>query len=108
MHTILAGTQEWKIYHRRCKHRWNDGIKIPLQEIGCEDVNWLNPLNSKLSPICHLLALLGAHHILHVSRIRVNFWNNIRTGLFAYFCQFKDYIVFSENTASEDGIVSHN
>jgi len=31
-----------------------------------------NPLNAKLNPICHLLALLGAHHILHVSRIRVN------------------------------------
>ena len=30
------------------------------------------PLNAKLNPICHLLALLGAHHILHVSRIRVN------------------------------------
>jgi hypothetical protein len=28
----------------------------------------LNPLNAKLNPICHLLALLGAHHILHVSR----------------------------------------
>jgi len=31
-----------------------------------------NPLNAQLNPICHLLALLGAHHILHVSRIRVN------------------------------------
>jgi len=30
-----------------------------------------NPLKAKLNPICHLLALLGAHHILHVSRIRV-------------------------------------
>ena len=30
-----------------------------------------NPLNPKLNPICHLLALLGAHHFLHVSRIRV-------------------------------------
>jgi hypothetical protein len=29
------------------------------------------PLNSKLNPICHLLALLGAHPILHVSRMRV-------------------------------------
>jgi hypothetical protein len=27
-------------------------------------------LNAELSPIRHLLALLGAHHILHVSRIR--------------------------------------
>jgi hypothetical protein len=31
----------------------------------------INPLNAKLNPIFHLLALL-AHHILHVSRIRVN------------------------------------
>jgi len=28
-------------------------------------------LNAKLNPICLLLALLGAHHILHVSRTRV-------------------------------------
>jgi len=27
--------------------------------------------NAKINPICHLLALLGAHHILHVSGIRV-------------------------------------
>ena len=31
----------------------------------------INPLNAELNPICHLLALLEAHHILHVSRIRV-------------------------------------
>jgi hypothetical protein len=30
-----------------------------------------NPLNAKLNPIRHLLALLKAHHILHVSRIGV-------------------------------------
>jgi hypothetical protein len=28
----------------------------------------INPLNAELNPICHLLALLGAHHILHISR----------------------------------------
>jgi len=33
--------------------------------------NQLNPLNAELNPTCQLLALL-AHHILHVSRIRVN------------------------------------
>jgi hypothetical protein len=32
-----------------------------------------NPLNAELNPICHLLELLGAHHILHVSRIRVKY-----------------------------------
>ena len=30
-----------------------------------------NPLNAELNPICYFLALLGAHHFLHVSRIRV-------------------------------------
>jgi hypothetical protein len=31
-----------------------------------------NPLNAELNPIRHLLALAGAHHFVHVSRIRVN------------------------------------
>ena len=31
----------------------------------------INPLNPELNPICYSLALLGAHHFLHVSRIRV-------------------------------------
>jgi hypothetical protein len=31
-----------------------------------------NPLNAELNPIRHLLALAGAHHFVHVSKIRVN------------------------------------
>jgi len=31
----------------------------------------VNPLKPELNPICYLLALLGAHHFSHVSRIRV-------------------------------------
>ena len=34
-----------------------------------------NTLNTELNPICYLLALLGAHHFLHVSRIRVSIIN---------------------------------
>ena len=33
---------------------------------------YISPLNAELNPICHLLALVGAHHIFHVSRVRVN------------------------------------
>ena len=33
---------------------------------------FITPLNAKLNPICHLLELVGAHHILHVSRLKVN------------------------------------
>ena len=32
----------------------------------------INPLNAELNPIRHLLTLVGARHIVHVSRIRVN------------------------------------
>ena len=45
---------EW----RYLKGKWGDG-------------RWINPLNAELNPICHLLALLGTHHKLHVSRKRV-------------------------------------
>jgi len=31
----------------------------------------INPLNVELNPICNLLALLGVHHIFHVSGLRV-------------------------------------
>jgi len=31
----------------------------------------VNPLYTELNPVCYLLALLGAHHILHVSRVQV-------------------------------------
>jgi hypothetical protein len=33
---------------------------------------YYNTLNVELNPICHQLALLGAQHIFHVSRIRDN------------------------------------
>jgi len=51
-----------------------DLTNVPKNDVilfngGSNDV--INPLNAELNPICHLLALLGAHHILHVSRIRV-------------------------------------
>ena len=35
-----------------------------------------NPLNAELNPICHLLPLVGAHHILHVSSVRVKMGND--------------------------------
>jgi hypothetical protein len=38
-------------------------------------VDFLHPLNAKLSPIYHLLALLGAHHILHVNMVRANIFS---------------------------------
>jgi transposase len=59
------------------KNNW----KISIFLISCYFL--LNSLNPELNPICYLLALLGAYHFLHVSRIRVKlcevFW---RTNYF--------------------------
>ena len=48
-----------------------------------------NHLNAELNPICHLLALLGAHHIVHVSRIRVKIYLAAvwAISIQPYFCQ---------------------
>jgi hypothetical protein len=44
-----------------------------------EQMAVVNPLNAKLNAICHLLALLGTHPILHVSRISVKALQAIET-----------------------------
>ena len=38
-------------------------------------ITYINPLNAELNLIRHLLALVGARHIVHVSRIRVKPFN---------------------------------
>ena len=47
--------------------KYKNTIKVRIPKIH----NMFNPLNAELNTICYLLALLGAHHFLHVSRIRV-------------------------------------
>jgi hypothetical protein len=42
-------------------------------------LTYINPLNAELHPIRHLLASVGARHIVHVSRIRVHVsWNRTK------------------------------
>ena len=53
--TVLK-IQCWNVHRTRSMGYWNVDF---------------NPLNPELNPICYLLAVLGAHHFLHVSRIRV-------------------------------------
>jgi len=47
-----------------------------------------NPLNPELNPICYLLALLGAHHFSHVSRIRVKLltFRRLMSYIYIYIC----------------------
>jgi len=52
--------------------------------------NIINPLNAELNPIYYLLALLGAHHFLHVSRIRVNYIKAPKLSWFGHMQRMPD------------------
>ena len=63
--TRVHFTFTWKAQYRRLFL-----IKSTLNLV-VFPIKHVNPLNPELNPICYLLALLGAHHFLHVSKIRV-------------------------------------
>ena len=60
------------------------------------DFELINPLNPELNPICYLLALLGAHHFLHVSGIRVKLLNLRR--LISYIYMEHPFLMFLDHT----------
>ena len=49
---------------------------------------YINPLKAEFNPICHLLALLGAHHIFHISGLRVNCITNCMSIYHTENCKF--------------------
>jgi hypothetical protein len=53
-----------------------------------------NPLNAQLNPICRLLALLGAHHIFHVSGLRVKKICFVIATAVKHFSSLLSYIKF--------------
>ena len=58
-------------YEMTSWHKLTDTAVTHANLYHCSHSLGLNPLNAELNPIWHLLALLGGHHFLHVSRIRV-------------------------------------
>jgi hypothetical protein len=39
---VLVGKHDGKRLLGRTRHRWEDNIKIHLQEVECEDVDWID------------------------------------------------------------------
>jgi len=60
----------------------------------------LNPLNPELNPIYYLLALLGAHHFLHVSRIRVKLLTlrRLMSYIHIYIYMEHPFVMFLDHT----------
>ena len=74
--TKIISSQNWRTPYQYPNSSSDKDLVKKLTKCGYETqfmiFTSLNPLNAELNPICYLLALLGAHHFLHVSRIRVN------------------------------------
>ena len=58
----------------------------------------VNPLNAELNSICCLLALLGAHHFLHVSRIRVKSLTLMPLMSYIYIYMEHPFLMFLDHT----------
>ena len=41
IYRVLVGKLEGKGLLGRCRHRWEDNIKMDLQEVGCEGIDWI-------------------------------------------------------------------
>jgi len=64
-----------EIVDKEMLQSWEELKLFTEFKIDCDSVKMavlFNHLYSKIDPICHLMALLGAHFIVHVSRVRVN------------------------------------
>ena len=60
--------------YKLLRHRYGRDISTRARNTAqrlASKTDTVNPLKAELSPIGHLLVLLGVHHFLHVSRIRV-------------------------------------
>ena len=69
----------------------------------------INPLNAELNPICQLLALLGTHPILHVSKVRVNKLSFLHLVGCLYYCinearshKHQTHLTFEHRTTAAD------
>jgi len=44
---VLVGKPEGKKPPGRTRHRWKDNMKMDLQEVGCEGMDWINVLQDR-------------------------------------------------------------
>ena len=92
MHFPLAGA-----FHLRGRLRLESSAYVYTWHVV------INPLKPELNPICYLLALLGAHNFLHVSRIRVKLLTFRRLMSYTYICGAPILDVSRSHTMTQHG-----
>ena len=74
---LVLAAQQWQnlMFHPalllQILQRFSTALKNSVVLFSLVCLEEFNPSNAELNSICHLLALLGTHHILHVSGARV-------------------------------------
>ena len=84
--------REFHISHQMTTLQGVPGVKVTT--------SGFNPLNPELNPICYLLALLGAHHFLHVSKIRVKSLTlrRLMSYIYIYIYMEHPFLMFLDHT----------
>ena len=91
---VYSEKKSWWCYRGTVRNMWSFIPKINFEKISAyswfnfknySQLFYFNILNTEINPFCHLLALLGTHHIFHVSRLRAynnyqhwTLWNTFR------------------------------
>ena len=77
------------IYYQNISSYGVGVLTVLPNRIGDVALLMVNPLNAELNPIRHLLSLVRALHIVHVSRIRVKAWMiNFGSWSLVYYFKF--------------------
>jgi len=96
----VTGRVLWQSEHDRLRQLLVDRFPNSLYKHVSLSYQQINPLNPELNPICYLLALLGAHHFLHVSRIRVKLltFRRLMSYIYIYIYMEHPFLMFLDHT----------
>ena len=56
VYRFLVGTPKGMRPLRRLRHRWDDNIKMDLQEVGCEGMDWIDLAQDRDKWLAHVNA----------------------------------------------------
>jgi hypothetical protein len=79
VYSVLVGKPEGKRPLRRLRHRWEDNIKMDLQEVGCGGFDWLELAQDRN----RWRALVNTVMNLRVPSNAGNFWTSCKAVSFS-------------------------
>ena len=74
MYRVLVRKREGKRPLRRLRLRWEDNIKMDLQEVGCGGMDWIELAQERdmWRALVNAVVIFGFHKMRRISRLAVN------------------------------------